>query len=278
MANNMKQLINNKYNDLSSTSKVIAKFIIDNYHQSMMLGSAELAKAAGVSNTAVIRFAKALGFSGFIEYKNTLKKEYTSTQKVYSYLAMMEPNSKGEYLSNYFKAIKHDINEFALKLDKSILDSFCREILDANTVYIMGIGSDSIVVDFLQNYLTVMGIKCVPVYEEGLTLKEKLFLINKNDILILSAFPTLMDDEIWASEYAHINKAKLLIMTDSEITARQLKADYFACIYESPDTFFNSYILAMFFCNVLLLHLYEMAPDKTKKAMKSYQDMLANFK
>ena len=58
--------------------KKVAKYIIDNYQQSILLSSAELAQQSGVSNTAVIRFAKALGFHGFLEYRREIRKEYWS--------------------------------------------------------------------------------------------------------------------------------------------------------------------------------------------------------
>ena len=63
----MKQCIKEKYDTLSMQEKKVAKYIIDNYQQSILLSSAELAQQSGVSNTAVIRFAKALGFHGFLE-------------------------------------------------------------------------------------------------------------------------------------------------------------------------------------------------------------------
>ncbi len=271
---NIKQLIKDHYDELSATGQKLAKFVIDNYQQSIPLDSTELAKAAGVSNTAVIRFAKSLGFSGFLEYKNALKLEYTSTQKVYSYLSMMEPAGERGYISDYFSAALKDLKNFANSFDLKTLNNFCKEIINAENVYIMGIGSDEAVVTFLQNYLNVMGIKCIPVCQEGLTLRERLFLVNEKDVVILSAFPTLMEDEKWAAKYIKKQGAKLLVITDSEITANTLQADYHVCLVESSDVFFNSYIMPMAFCNALLLRLYELEPDKTTKAMKSYQDML----
>lgn len=271
---NIKQRIKEEYEGLSPACQKVAKFVIDNYQQSMLLSSSELAEAAKVSHTAVIRYTKALGFSGFLEYRNSLKTEYTSTQKVYSYLNMMQPDDQGGYIGEYLNALRGDFDTFTKNLNQASLDAFCSTILKAETVYIMGIGSDSVIIDFLKNYLNVMGIKVVPVYEEGLTLREKLFLLSSKDVLLLAAYPTLMEDERWASDYALSKGADLLVLTDSEITAKTLRATQYINVLESSDTFFNSYVLPMTFCNLLLLRLYELAPEKTAKAMKEYQDML----
>ena len=72
----MKQRIKEKYEDLSVQEKKVAKYIIDNYHNPFC-SPLRLAQQAGVSNTAVIRFAKDLGFHGFLEYRKEIRKEYT---------------------------------------------------------------------------------------------------------------------------------------------------------------------------------------------------------
>jgi DNA-binding MurR/RpiR family transcriptional regulator len=270
----IKQIIKAEYDGLSDSNKKIAKFVIDNYDQSMLMDSKELAAAAGVSNTAAIRYAKALGFSGFLEYKNTLKKEYTKSQKVYSYLSRMDSLENSGYYSRYSAGINEDINGFLMGMKSEVVDSFCHRLLEADTVYIMGIGSDEVIVAFLYNYLNVMGIKCIRVIEEGLTLQERLFQISEKDVLILSGFPTLTEDEKWAARYVKKKQAGFLLLTDSELTAAGLDPDHYICMRESQDTFFNSYILPMVFCNALLLRLYELAPERTSGSMKAYQDML----
>ena len=271
----IKQLIKDNYNQLSPVCQKVACFVIDNYQQTMLLGSAELAEAANVSHTAVIRFAKSLGFSGFLEYRNELKKEYITTQKVYVSLENMHPDSEGRYLNEYFSTVRRDLDAFVSSFNKNVLDYFCHALLDADTVYIMGVGSDEIVTDFLTNYLNVMGIKTIPVYQEGLALRERLFLITEKDVLFLTAFPTTMADEYWATGYAHERGAKVLILTDSEITARNLHADSYALVREHSDIFFNSYVLPMLFCNTLILHLYELEQERTSESMKAYHEMLS---
>ena len=77
-------------------------------------------------------------------------------------------------------------------------------------------------------------------------------LLSPDDCVFVVAFPTMTESERWVSRYAHRKQAALLTLTDSEITAKQLGADLFAVINERADTFFNSYVLPMAFCNGLL--------------------------
>ena len=57
----MKQRIEEKYNSFSEKEKLVAKYVIDHYSESMLLSSTELAQMSKVSHTAVIRFAKDMG-------------------------------------------------------------------------------------------------------------------------------------------------------------------------------------------------------------------------
>ena len=135
-------------------------------------------------------------------------------------------------------------------------------IIHARRVYLMGCGSDEVVVHFLKNYLNVMGISCTAVTEEGLALREKMFLLSPDDCVFVVAFPTMTESERWVSRYAHRKQAALLTLTD-----------LFAVINERADTFFNSYVLPMAFCNGLLLRIFELNQDRATQAMREYQSL-----
>ncbi|MBR5505475.1 MAG: hypothetical protein IKV73_04120, partial [Clostridia bacterium] len=42
-------------------------------------------------------------------------------------------------------------------------------------------------------------------------------------------------------------------------------------------TFFNSYVIPMAFCNLLLLKIYELAPQKVDASLKRYTDVINNI-
>lgn len=270
----MKQKIKDKYDELSFKEKKVAKYIIDHYQQSLLLSSSELAALAGVSDTAVIRFAKSLGFKGFLEYKNNIKQEYIPTQKVYSSLALIERDKEGKILNGYLNSLLLDMSNFIRDFDDKMLSEMAEVIATAKTAYLVGFGSDEVVVYYLKNYLNLMGIKCICVTEEGLALREKMFLLTEEDVVFMSSYPTLMESEKWVADYARSKNSKLLLMTDSEITAKQLGVDSFVAFYETADNFFNSYVLQMTYCNALLLRIYELYSEKTTHSMRKYHEML----
>lgn len=267
----MKQQIKEKYDDLPTQEKKVAKYIIDNYQQSILLSSSELAQQAGVSNTAVIRFAKDLGFHGFLEYKKAIRAEYTPNQRVYASIPLME--REDDYLHTYFKNLNLDLQHFFAHLPLETLSKMADQIIRCNRLYIVGCGSDEVIVHFLKNYLNVMGISCVAVTEEGLALREKMFQLTADDCVFLISFPTITESELWVSQYAARQKASLLAITDSEVTAKHLGTEVFAVLNEHADNFFNSYVLTMSFCNGLLLRIFELDQQRATQSMQAYQSL-----
>ncbi|MEG0919464.1 MAG: MurR/RpiR family transcriptional regulator [Anaerovoracaceae bacterium] len=277
MSTTIRELIKTKYSLFSKKEQQIANYVLENYQQSMLLSSSELAHIANVSDTTVVRFAKTLGFAGFYEYKSTIKKEYVPTQKVYASLASLEEERSKDstLLSWYFKGITNDFISFLNSISLSNLDKMADAVINSETVYLFGVGSDEVVVHFLKNYLTVMGIKCIAITQDGLALKESFFFLNDKDSVIMCAYPTLQDSELWVANHTKRTGARLLLLTDSEITTRKFSPYASIEVKDGPETFFNSYVLQLMFCNALLLRIYEKNTEITTKAMKDYQDMLS---
>ena len=83
-----------------------------------------------------------------------------------------------------------------------------------------------------------------------------------------------MESDVWVGKFAKSRGATLLVISDSEITAKQVGADIYVAFYESTDNFFNSYVLPMAFCNALLLHIFESYPKQITRSMERYERTL----
>ena len=163
-----------------------------------------------------------------------------------------------------------DIRVMFDRIDLGQIEKTARKMLEADTVYLVGVGSDSAVMRHMSEYLTLIGIKCIPVYEEGMALKEKILLAGEKDHIFMSSFPTVQPDEYWTAEYAMKNRIPVTLVTDSDITARLLGIkDYFNA-KDSSDSFFNSNISAMLICNMILLKMQELGYERIERALRRY--------
>ena len=262
-----------KYGDFSNNEKKIAKYIVDNYSHILTLSSSDLAKITGVSNATVVRFAKAMGYKGFLSFRNDLKDESLSMRSPYAALKHTPVHFDDQMLHKYFELLNNDITQFANTIDLSIIDEIADNVLSARTVYLYGIGTDMILANYLNNYLPLLGIHSITVCEEGLAMRDKAIMMSKDDFIIMSSFPDIQDDEYWLASYVHEIGAGLALITDSDVTASDLHCDTYIVTKGSLDTFYNSVVISMVLCDILLLKIRERDPERAERYMKKYDSM-----
>ena len=262
-----------KYGDFSNNEKKIAKYIVDNYSHILTLSSTDLAKITGVSNASVVRFAKAMGYKGFLAFRNDLKDESMVMRSPYAALKNTPVNLDDQMLHKYFELLNNDIMQFADTIDLSVIEKIADNVLNARTVYLYGIGTDMVLANYLNNYLPLLGIHSVTVCEEGLAMRDKAIMMSKDDYVIMSSFPDIQVDEYWLVNYIHEIGADIALITDSDVTASDLKCDTYIVTKGSLDTFYNSVVISMVLCDILLLKIRERDPERAEHYMKKYDSM-----
>ena len=273
-SDNIENLIKEHYLSLSKGCKRVASYILDHYSHAALLSSTELAEAAGVSDTTVVRFSKALGFNGYAEFKRCLRSNMYETN-LYDDLQRMNVDRSDQFSANYMRSIAEDLQEFTNSIDYGLINTIVRRLLDSQQIYIGGLGSDAVVAKYLFTYIRKMGFNPILLVEEGHTLREYLMNITSQDTLIMCSYPKMFQDEREMARMAKRGGATLVTITDSEISALLLESDYNLSARQKEKTFFNSYVLPMALCDLLLLKIYEFAPEKVDASLKRYTEVVS---
>ena len=252
---------------------MVAKYITDNYDNILHMTLKELSAAIGVSEATVVRFAKSLGYTGFYPFRTALKEEAGAVRSPYMLLKQAKTPDDVS-LKAYLDNVMCDIRVMFDRIDLGQIEKTARKMLEADTVYLVGVGSDSAVMRHMSEYLTLIGIKCIPVYEEGMALKEKILLAGEKDHIFMSSFPTVQQDEYWTAEYAREHGIPFILLTDSEVTAKLLGANDVLIAKDSTGSFFNSNISSLLICNMILLKMQELDYDRIEKALRRYDQAM----
>lgn len=263
--------IRKSYDGFSKSEKKIAEYMLDNHLDTVVLSSAELAERIGVSDSSVVRFAKSLGFKGFLEFKKAIREGW-NTDSPYDYLKKMgvQDHASRQYAHKYMEIMRNDLDAFLGGLDISLVDGVAEKVLAASTIYVLGIGSDAVVAKFLQAYFRKMGLRTVCSHAEGCTLGETLRTVTDRDLIIMSSYPRFLKDERRIAEVARSKNAPLVILTNSEANAMFFEGAITVTLKENTKMFFNSYMLPLAFCNILLLRILELDPERIEANLKEY--------
>ncbi|TMN91322.1 RpiR family transcriptional regulator [Pseudoalteromonas phenolica] len=172
---------------LSNSEAKLANFVLDNAQQIRTLSSIELAQAAGVSQSSVIKFSQKLGYKGFPTFKLAIVDDLN--------LQSLKQLNKSEYkaassddpvIDLATKLIQHQqtVMEETLQLNQS--DDFNQviaKIKSARKILITGIGSSNIVANDFALKLQKIGLPALSQVDE-ISASAYLATMQKDDFFI----------------------------------------------------------------------------------------------
>jgi len=277
--NDVLEYLKKNYDKLTDNQKIIGKYVIDNYREVAFLSAAELGERVGVSDATVIRFARSIGFSGFTEFKDSIRESIKNVDSpdVRLLKSWDSIKNKNDLILKIGKADLRNLEGFLLNIEVDKINQSVEEIYNADTIYLVGMGSSMVVAEFLGWHLKRMGFRVDPIRGGGLTLIENLAAITKKDLLIVCTFRRYSKDTYNSIVLAKKRGAKVLTITDSNLTDISINSDIVFSVAAENSSFFNSYVVPMMLCNILLMSVLEKDRDKIYGIIKDYTKSMEAF-
>lgn len=246
------------YKTLTKGEKKIAEFLVKNPKKVILLSALDLGKEIGVSDASVLRFSKTMGFNKFNDFKNYIALELSETSPDDRIVKNWDNfNSKNDIANKIVNADLENIKEFLLNVDFDQVNEAVEMIDEAKKIYFLGIGSSRAISQFMFWHVKRLGFKAECVNEGGLGLYEAFSHIKKGDVVIIFAFPRFLNDEIKAVKLAKEKKAKIITITSNVFSEISFLSNIVFKISVENNGFFNSYIVPMELCNIILTALFE---------------------
>lgn len=251
------------YETLTKVEKKIAEFMAKNPKKVILLSALELGKEIGVSDASVLRFSKNIGFNKFNDFKNYVALEL-SERNPNERIAKNWDNfkSQNDIANKIISGDLKNIEEFLLNLDFQKIDKTVKIIENSKKIYFLGIGSSRAISQFMYWYIKKLGYNTECINEGGLGLYETLSHISKEDLIIVFAFPKFLIDEVKAVKIVKEKGATAIAITSNIFSEISFLSDMVFKIPIENNGFFNSYIVPMEFCNIILTTLFEKNKKK----------------
>ena len=217
MEKDILQRIAEECGDYSKRQKAIAKYICENSEIVAFMTAQMLAEAAGVSESSVVRFARQLGFDGYIELRRALQqliKERIATREE---AAEMDSRELGQLVSVGVQSLQSAVTpqtERALEQAFLLLNGAERIVVQA------GLGMEGLDSSFASN-LRVLGFRACAV-PEGIS-REILALDDRSVLVSIGGhyYSGLMGP----LRYARARNAGVLVLTEDETAPMRQYAD-----------------------------------------------------
>ena len=258
--------IGEKYPRMSKSHKAIAAYITDHYEQAVFMTAAKLGETVKVSESTVVRFASGIGYDGYPEFQKALeewvKDKLNSVQKIG---VKYGRSTQSEILTSVLEADIEKIKDTIDHLDSASFEITVDTILEARTVYIVGIRSCEPLADFLHFYLNMIRGNVVLLRTTSTSeMFEQMIRINEKDAIVGISFPRYSMRTLKAMEFANDRNAKVIAITDSVHSPMNL---YSSCnLFARSDmvSIVDSLVAPLSLINALVVALCLKRPEDVK--------------
>ncbi|MCI8373458.1 MAG: MurR/RpiR family transcriptional regulator [Lachnospiraceae bacterium] len=262
-------IMNKNYSSMSRGQKQIAAYLMEHYEKAAFLTAAEISRKAGVSESTVIRFAAALGYGGFPELHKALgqlvKKRLSQVQK-------LEFSKKNATRNELIKAVLQSdlvkLEDTFHNLDLAAMDIAVANILNAKTVYIIGIRNCTALAEYLYFHLNLVCPQVVLLKSTSSSeIFEQMMRIGETDAMIGISFPRYSLRTLKAMEFANSRNARLIAITDSVYSPLHLYSACSLLARSDLSSVMDSLTAPLSLMNALVMALY----------MEREEEVLANM-
>ena len=257
MNSDLISIIKNNFHKFSKGQKLIAQFIVDHYDKAAFMTAAKIGETVDVSESTVVRFATALGYSGFPELQKALqiliKNKLTTVQRIGL------NDDVNDKVKLHKKILKNEMNNMRYlfeHFDIEALDKATELILNANRVFVLGLRTSSTLANYLGFYLDVALDDVKVLNNSGVnSLYEEIIRIKENDLLIVISYPRYSKTTIEAARFVKEHKAKLVAITDTEESPVYRLADASLLAKSNIVSFVDSLVVPLTMINNLIINI-----------------------
>lgn len=207
------------YMNLSKAHRKAADYVLSNVFRSATMSIDELANAVGISVATANRFARALGFEGYPQFRAEL---------VYGFEAMLAPidnlRSEIQRPATSTEIISSSLNEDMANLEatrRGLSPDLCnqavRQILNAERIYIVGYGASAFLAGLMAHSLDPFCNTVQSTLGSGgpSNVARQLFKYTERDLVIGISFPRYAEDVVTILQQLRDKDVPILALTDA---------------------------------------------------------------
>ena len=255
MSRDLIHSIKQQMSGFSKGQKLIAQYILSHYDKAAFMTAAKLGNTVGVSESTVVRFASELGFEGYPQLQRALQElirnRLTSVQRME---VTSDQLGEGDVLH---KVLNQDIEKIRRTLEKSSVEVFEQAvdaIVNARNIYILGVRSASALSGFMSFYFNQIfeNVRLVNTTSTS-EMFEQIMRIGEGDVFIGITFPRYSKRTINAARFAKQNGAKVIAITDSDLSPIAESADQLLLARSDMASFVDSLVAPLSVINALIV-------------------------
>lgn len=261
-AEELRQVILERYDGFSKRLKQIAQYVLDHPNDLALETLAVIAERSGAQQSAIVRFAKAVGFTGASPMQRVLRDSllanhatlgYTERVRRFSSTAADKETDSGDLLAEFTEGDILALQNLRATIKRSEMSRAVKLMAQAQTLYVIGMRRSFPVASYLAYSCLRVGKRTVLVDGVGGLVAQQSQGIAAKDVLIAISYNPYAEETVTAAQSAVAAGAKVLAISDSAVSPIAKVATQVLQVRESEVRSFRSLTASICLAEALVI-------------------------
>ncbi|MFD6099799.1 MurR/RpiR family transcriptional regulator [Nocardiopsis flavescens] len=267
----------NEYRDrLTRSDRVLLDEILAHPAEAPFWRGGDVAQRAGVHAAAATRLAQRLGYQGYLELRDDLRRDREDRLNGAGDRFREELRGQDRVLEALLATELDSLAAVLRHVDQAQVDEVADLLAGARTVYLFARGNAGVLADLLDGRLRRFGMRAVNLSGPGREVAERLLAMSESDVVVSFAFrraPRNLTDL-----YAHAASvgARTVLVTDTLHTLDPGPTTVLSAPRGHQEGF-SSLSVPMMIANAIVLTVAQRHPDAVLPALDRLDGLLADF-
>jgi DNA-binding MurR/RpiR family transcriptional regulator len=263
-----KQLVKNRFNNLSAGQKKVANYLIENLDMAVFKTAFQIGQQASVSETTVIRLSYALGFQGFSQMQEHIQQQLLVQNQT---AAAVDPyQSTDNHV--FTKVIENQVDILRNLLDSANIQEIWKAVealTKADQILIAGHRISHAAAYWFSYMLSTIRDQVNLCSTSG-GFFEKFCNLTEDSVVVVFSFPRYSNETIKIAECAAAHGITLISITDRLLSPAGRLSDIVLTTEENAETGTNSIASVISLLDLVI----EGIQQKDKTRILAYQQKL----
>ncbi|MCU0539097.1 MAG: MurR/RpiR family transcriptional regulator [Desulfobacterales bacterium] len=269
------QLLAQQAGELTPAQRKLFDYILDHDEEAVFLNIHELSERVGISVATVVRLSRALGFKGFPEFQQQLRRLF---KEKLTTIARLEKSGAGEAGDGriLLDVMRRDIDNITETMNQVATDDFRRFVDALNTaerIVIVGLRSAHSLAVFMGVALEFLQRE-VWIARPGIgDMWDRMFRLSTGDVVVGISFPRYTRETVQALAYAKRRSIRALAITDSPVSPLARHADVVLTARCKMDSFVESFTAPLSLINAVVTAVGLCRKQETLSGLKQLEEL-----
>ncbi len=270
-------LIGSEYGNLPASQRKVAEYLVSNLPQVVDHNSRSIARAIGVSDATVIRFAAAIGYSGYAEFQAEVRKAILSERSISRIHSAVSRNDRGKTLREHIAEEHCSIIRNTLEtVPEEKFTKAVRMCTEAEKILVLG-GRTLYGPAFLLAHKLNLCLGNASIISNGGNYEyDQLLSMTPGHLFIVMSFERYSRRIYEYTAFARKRTgAKIIALTDSSLAPVNALADLALPLKESSRDSLESTVGLVSFIEILAAGVMKKDPVRTRNNLHRMEQFIA---